>query len=202
MASRFRAVAIGVSFGGVQALKLLLGRLPADFPLPLLIVQHLSPEAGDGLAELLDELCAIRVKEADEQERIAPGTAYLAPPNYHLLVERDGSLSLAADARVSYARPSVDVLFESAAAAFGSTLIGVILTGANGDGSSGLRTVKQMGGLAIVQDPEDAPAQQMPLAALAATRADHVVPLEAMTALLCRLVAGEAAAAGRRPGDG
>lgn len=89
MARRFRAVAIGVSSGGVQALKRLLGRLPADFPLPLLIVQHLSPDAGDGLAGLLDELCAIRVKEADEQDRIAPGTAYLAPPNYHLLVERE-----------------------------------------------------------------------------------------------------------------
>lgn len=187
MSDKFRAVAIGVSSGGVQALKRLLGQLPADFPLPLLIVQHLSPDAGDGLAGLLDELCAIRVKEADEQDRIVPGTAYLAPPNYHLLVERDGLLSLAADGRVSFARPSIDVLFESAAEAFGPALIGIILTGANADGSSGLRAVKQMGGVAIVQDPDDALARQMPLAALATTRADHVVALDDMAALLCQL---------------
>lgn len=192
MSRRFRAVAIGTSSGGVQALRRLLGRLPADFPLPLLVVQHLSPEAGDGLAGLLDELCAIRVKEADEQDQIAPGTAYLAPPNYHLLVERGGLLSLAADARVSYARPSVDVLFESAAEVFGPALIGVILTGANADGSAGLRAVKRLGGVAIVQDPEDAQARQMPLAALAATQTDHVVAIDGVAELLCRLAAGGA----------
>lgn len=184
---KYQAVAIGVSSGGMQALKLILGQLPADFPLPLLVVQHISPDAGDGLARLLDELCAIRVKEADEQDKICPATAYLAPANYHMLVDKNGILELSADPPVSYARPSIDVLFESAAEAYGPALIGVVLTGANSDGSAGLRTVKQRGGVAIVQDPEDAAAKPMPLAALAATAVDHVVPLAGIASLLQQL---------------
>jgi two-component system chemotaxis response regulator CheB len=132
---QFRAVVIGVSTGGVTALKRLLGGLPADFPVPVLIVAHIMPESDDGLAVLLDSLCAIRVKEADEQESMLPGVVYLAPANYHLLVERGGVLALSIDPPVCFARPSVDVLFESAAEAFGSELIGVILTGAGFDGS-------------------------------------------------------------------
>lgn len=194
MGSNFQAVVIGVSTGGVQALKKLLGPLPADFPLPVLVVQHIGPDAGSGLARLLDEYCLLRVKEADEQDAILPGTVYLAPPNYHLLVERDGCLALSADPHVSYARPSVDVLFESAAEVFGPQLIGIVLTGANSDGSRGLQRVKQHGGLAIVQDPADAEAWQMPQAALAATRVDHVVDLDRMAVLLHQLAAGRAAA--------
>jgi len=184
-----RVVVIGVSSGGVQALKLLLGALAADFPLPLLIVQHISPDAGDGMARLLAELCSIRVKEADEQERIVAGCAYLAPPNYHLLVERDGLLSLAADGYVSYARPSIDVLFESAVTAFGAAVIGIVLTGANSDGARGLAAIKAAGGLAIVQDPADAEASQMPAAALAATQPDYVLSLADIAATLSRVAA-------------
>lgn len=187
MARRFQAIAIGVSTGGVQALKTLFGRLPSDFPLPLLVVQHISPEAGNGMAKLLDDQCAIRVKEADEQDVVLPGTVYLAPPNYHLLVEKACTLSLSADAPVSYARPSVDVLFESAAAVYGAGLIAMVLTGANHDGSRGAKAVKRRGGIVVVQDPEDAEARQMPDAALAATAADHVVALDDMAALLRRL---------------
>lgn len=187
MARPIKAVAIGVSTGGVQALKTLLGRLPADFPLPVLVVQHISPDAGNGMAKLLDDLCSIRVKEADEHDLILPATVYLAPPNYHLLVEKAGTLALSADPHVSYARPSVDVLFESAAAVFGSGLIGVILTGANHDGGRGAHAVKRRGGIVVVQDPADAEARQMPEAALAATEADHVVALDGMAALLMRL---------------
>jgi len=106
---------IGVSTGGVSALKLLLGALPADYPLPILIVSHITPDADDGLAVLLNTFCAIRVKEADEREAIKPGTVYLAPANYHLLLERGGTLALSIDPPVNFARPSVDVLFESAA---------------------------------------------------------------------------------------
>lgn len=189
----FQAIVIGVSTGGVQALKTLLGQLPADFPLPILIVQHISPDAGDGMAKLLDSLCAIRVKEADEQEKILPGTVYLAPPNYHLLVEQGGTLALSADPPVSYARPSVDVLFESAAEVFGPGLVGIVLTGANYDGSRGAVAIKQRGGLVVVQDPADAVAQQMPESVLAATAVDHVVPLAGMAALLLRLATGDAA---------
>jgi two-component system chemotaxis response regulator CheB len=185
--SEFRAVAIGVSSGGVQALKKLLGSLPPDFPLPVLVVQHISPDAGNGMAKLLDDLCTIRVKEADEQEPIEPSTVYLAPPNYHLLVERGATLALSADPPVSYARPSVDVLFESAAGVFGAGLIGVVLTGANFDGARGVQAIKRNGGCVIVQDPDDAETPQMPQAALAAVKPDHVVPLAEMGALLQRL---------------
>ncbi|OHC62774.1 MAG: glutamate methylesterase [Rhodocyclales bacterium GWA2_65_20] len=191
----FQAVVIGVSTGGLQALQKLLGQLPADFSLPILIVQHIRPDAGSGLAKLLDERCALRVKEADEQDEILPGTVYLAPPNYHLLVERAGFLSLSADPYVSFARPSIDVLFESAAEVFGPDLIGVVLTGANFDGSRGLQAIKQKGGIAIVQDPADAEARQMPQAAIdatAATGVDHVLALDGMAALLQKLAPGRA----------
>jgi len=189
----FRAIVIGVSSGGVQALSALLGALPGEFPLPILVVQHISPEAGDGLARLLNAHGPLRVKEADEMEMPAAGHVYLAPPNYHLLVEPDGHLALSADLPVSYARPSVDVLFETAAEAWGPGLIGVILTGANHDGSRGLAHVKMRGGLAIVQDPADAEAPQMPMAAIAALAAlddkalDHVVALADLPTLLITL---------------
>lgn len=190
-------MAIGVSSGGLHAMKRLLGALPADFPLPVLVVQHISPDAGDGMAKLLDDACAIRVKEADEQERIVPATVYFAPPNYHLLVERGGLLALSADPPVNFARPSIDVLFESAAQVFGPALVGIILTGANHDGSQGVRAIKAHGGMVIVQDPADAETPQMPLAALAAMKPDHIAPLADMAALLQRLAG---AAPRRRPG--
>jgi two-component system chemotaxis response regulator CheB len=191
---RYDAVAIGVSTGGLRALEALLCPLPADFPLPLLIVQHVDRDAGAGLAQLLDQRCALRVKEADDQDAIVPGTAYVAPANYHLLVENRERLTLSVDPHVSFARPSIDVLFESAADVFGPHLIGVVLTGANFDGAAGLKRVKDRGGLAIVQEPEDAEAAQMPRAALAATEVDHVVPLGSMATLLVPLAAAPAAA--------
>lgn len=189
----FRAIVIGVSSGGVQALSALLAALPDKFSLPILVVQHISPEAGDGLARLLNAHGPLRVKEADEMEMPAAGHVYLAPPNYHLLVEPDGHLALSADLPVSYARPSVDVLFETAAEAWGPGLIGIILTGANHDGSRGLACIKARGGLTIVQDPADAEAPQMPMAAIAALTAmndnalDHVIPLADLPALLVTL---------------
>ena len=196
--AKFAAVAIGVSSGGVRALKILLGGLPADFPLPILVVQHISPDAGDGMAKLLNGYCAIRVKEADEHDPVLPATVYLAPPNYHLLVEQEGRLSLSADPPVSFARPSVDVLFESAAEVYGPGLIGVILTGANFDGARGVVAIKASGGTVVVQDPADAETPQMPEAAVAAVTADYVLPLADMPALLQRLATGSAA---RRRGE-
>jgi two-component system chemotaxis response regulator CheB len=190
MASPLQAVVIGVSSGGVRALKILLGALPADFPLPVMVVQHISPDAGNGMAKLLNDWSAIHVKEADEQEEILPATVYLAPPNYHLLVEREGRLSLSADPPVSFARPSVDVLFESAAEVYGRGLIGVVLTGANFDGARGAKAIKARGGRVVVQDPADAEAPQMPAAALAAVPADHVLPLADIAPLLQRLAGG------------
>jgi two-component system chemotaxis response regulator CheB len=191
----YAAVAIGVSTGGLRALEAILPPLPEDFPLPLFIVQHIDREAGAGLAQLLDARCALEVKEADDRDEIVPGTVYLAPANYHLLVEDRQCLALSVDAPVNFARPSIDVLFESAADVFGPHLIGVVLTGANADGAEGLRQVKARGGLAIVQDPADAEAAQMPRAALAATDVDHVVPLARIAALLVELAGASPGAA-------
>lgn len=184
---RFRAVVLGVSSGGVEALKLVIGSLPADFTLPVMVVAHISPEADNGLALLLDELCAIRVKEADELEKAAAGTVYLAPPNYHLQVEKDATLSLSVDPPVRFARPSVDVLFEAAADAFGPALIGVVMTGAGNDGSEGLRRIKDAGGVTVVQDPAGALVDSMPASAIEAVAPDYIVPLERIAPLLVRL---------------
>jgi len=184
---RFKAVVIGVSTGGVSALTKLLGALPAGFPIPVLVVTHITPDSDDALALLLDTRCTIRVKEADEQEVTVPGTAYLAPANYHLLVERGGTLALSIDPPVNFARPSADVLFESAAEVYGAALIGVILTGAGNDGSRGLLKIKNSGGLTIVQDPADAEMDSMPRSALQLQKTDHIVRLKEIPPLLMRL---------------
>ena len=185
--ARLKLLVLGVSSGGLEALKLLVRGLPADFPLPILAVQHLSPEAGDGLARLLDQHGQLAVKEADLGERPRPGTLYLAPANYHLQVEPDGCLSLATDAPVHFARPSVDVLFETAARAHGPALAGIILTGAGCDGSRGLRAIQEHGGLTIIQEPGDALCDGMPLSALGSVQPDHRVILEDLPGLLLRL---------------
>lgn len=185
-----RLVAIGVSAGGVAAMKTLFGALPKDFALPIVLVHHVMAGASDTMAGLLSKASALRIKEAEEGERLAPGTVFIAPPNYHLLVEEDATLSLSTDAPVSFARPSIDVLFESAALAFRSGVIGVILTGANSDGAQGLRAVKARGGLAVVQDPLDAEIDSMPRAALDAVAADHVCTLAGLAPLLQALARG------------
>lgn len=185
----FKAVVIGVSTGGVTALKQILPALPADFPIPVLVVTHITPTADDGLARLLNSLSSIRVKEADEEELLVPGTVYLAPANYHLLVDRRGMLELSVDPSVNFARPSVDVLFESAAEVFGRTLIGIILTGAGHDGSRGLLQIKQRGGVTIVQDPRDAEMDSMPKKALELLKPDYLVSLTELPALLLQLAA-------------
>lgn len=196
---RFRAIVLGVSMGGVEALQRVLPALPAEFPLPLLVVIHISPGSGDSLARLLDSISALRVKEADEGELPQPGAVYLAPAGYHLLVERDGRLALSADAPVSFARPSVDVLFESAAACYGSALAGVVLTGAGADGADGLARIAQLGGYTIVQDPADALMDLMPRAALARLAGqasgtpNAIATLARLPLLLQRLAAMEAA---------
>lgn len=186
-AGRHRAVVIGSSAGGVHALKVLLASLPDHFPLPIAMVQHLAPQSGNTLADLLDSQCRIRVREAQEGEAMRPGHAHLAPANYHLLIENDATFSLSTEPPVCCARPSIDVLFESAADAFGAALIGIVLTGANEDGSRGLLAVKRRGGLALVQDPADAAHAAMPRAALDLVAADHVLPLREIGPLLCRL---------------
>jgi two-component system, chemotaxis family, protein-glutamate methylesterase/glutaminase len=188
---RYAAVVIGVSAGGIEALKVLLSALPASFPLPIAIVQHRDQRSNSFLATYLDALSGIAVSEAEDKEPLCAGHAYLAPAGYHLLIETDRSLSLSVDPRVNYSCPSIDVLFESAADVFAETLIGIVLTGANADGAQGLKTIKARGGLAVVQDPRTASSTAMPMAALGATPVDHVVDLERIAPLLIRISAFE-----------
>jgi len=184
---KYRAIVIGGSSGGMSALRTLLSALPGDFPLPIIIVQHVGPDSGTLWISNLDKASKLKVKEADEKEKIEKGTVYTAPANYHLLIEKDCTFSLSADKRVSYARPSIDILFDSAAQAYGSGLIGVILTGSNHDGTAGLKKVKQRGGLSIVQDPDTAESSYMPASAMANVEVDYVLPLERLGELLIKL---------------
>ncbi len=183
---KYRAIVIGASAGGLSALKTLLPALPKDYPCPVLIVQHISPQSDSYMSTMLNEASQIRVKEADEKEKVLPGTAYIAPPDYHLLVEYDHTLSLSADEKVNYSRPSIDVLFDSAADTFGSSLIGIILTGANSDGAEGLLAVKNRGGYTIVQDPEDAESKTMPLEAIKLVKPHSILTLNEIVRLLLK----------------
>ncbi len=165
----------------------LLPDFPADFPVPIVIAVHLHPRQDNAHIERLTSQCALRVKEADEKESIQAGAIYLAPPNYHLLIENDRTFSLSIDERVNYARPSIDVLFETAAQVYGPQTIGVVLTGANNDGAGGLRLIKERGGLAIVQDPRTAESTFMPQAALEATSVDHMLSVPEIGKLLVKI---------------
>jgi len=170
-------VAIGASAGGVEAVGQLLQALPADSSVAIGMVLHVPPDRPSQLAELFGQRCALPVKEAEDKEMIAPGTVYIAPPNYHLLVEPDGSFSLSVEDAVLYSRPSIDLLFESAAYAFGENLLGIVLTGASSDGAQGLSRVRQHGGQAWVQDPATARARTMPQAAIDLARPQRVLAL-------------------------
>lgn len=175
-----KAVVMGASAGAVEALSTILPSLPAGFGLPIVVVVHVPPDRRSIMADLFQAKCQIAVREAEDKEPLAAGTVYFAPPDYHLLIEVDRSLSLSNDEPVLYSRPSIDVLFESAADAYGPELIAIVLTGANHDGARGLRTVVDAGGTAIVQNPDDAFASAMPEAALAMCPCAHVMQLPAI----------------------
>jgi two-component system chemotaxis response regulator CheB len=171
-------ICLGASWGGLKAVRQLLSDLPAELSQPIVIAQHRHIDSTDGLLpDLLRHSAGRSVDEAHDKMPIEPGHVYLAPPDYHLLVE-DGWFSLSTEDRVRYARPSIDVLFDSAADAYGPRVIGIVLTGANEDGAAGLARIKERGGVAVVQDPRSAVRQEMPSAAIAATVADAVLPLE------------------------
>ncbi|HSI11993.1 MAG TPA: chemotaxis protein CheB [Chthoniobacter sp.] len=179
-----KAIVIGASAGAVDALLQILPSLPRDYPLPLIIVVHLPPAPFTNLAGLFASHCQIEVKEAEDKEQIRPATAYFAAPDYHLLIEPDLRLSLSSEEPVLYSRPSIDVLFESAADAYGDSLIGIILSGANSDGARGLKAIVAAGGAALVQTPATALAAAMPQAALAACPTARALTLgEIATAL-------------------
>lgn len=182
------AVVLGASAGGLAAIRHILARLRPDLGPPLLVVQHIAPGAGDTLVAALAGHGPLPVTEAEDKTVPEPGTVYVAPPDYHLQVEPEGHLSLCLDERVRFARPSIDVLFTTAADAFCPQLAGVLLTGANDDGARGLARIRALGGLTLVQDPATAKARAMPEAALALCP-DHLVhDLDGIAATLNTLV--------------
>lgn len=183
-----RLVVIGASLGGLAALQEILGALPPDFPMPIAIAQHRHKTSNETLAVVLRRGCALKVKEAEDKQKILPGVVYLAPADYHLQVDGE-HLSLSLEGPVLYSRPSIDVLFETAAGCCGSNVVGVILTGANADGAAGARRIKERGGVVIVQDPATAEAPAMPLAAIAATSVDQILPVSGIAPYLMKLTA-------------
>lgn len=180
-----RLVVIGTSWGGIDALRVLLGGLPAAFPAPVAIVHHLGSTERE-LDAVLQRYAALPVRAPDDKEPIMPGTVYLAPAGYHLLVDAE-SFALSIEAPVQHARPSIDVLFESAADAYAERVIAVVLTGSSRDGSRGAALVKRRGGRVLVQSPAEAASPILPQATLASTRVDQVLPLDQIPAALVRL---------------
>lgn len=178
-----RCVAIGVSAGGTNALTKLFKKISDNFHPPVVIVQHLHPHQGNYYIHFFNGKCKLTVKEANDKEPIKQKHVYFAPPNYHLLIDDDYTFALSIDARVNYSRPSVDVFFESAAEVFGNELTGIVLTGANYDGSNGIRKIKQYGGLTIAQNPDDAEVSSMPQAAIRATKMDAILTLDEIITL-------------------
>ncbi|MCE2573325.1 chemotaxis protein CheB [Motilimonas eburnea] len=187
----YKALVVGVSAGGLKALCSILPKLPVGFPVSVIVVQHRKHMAGDYLIEYLAKRCQLAVQLALPSQPITPGSIYIAPTGYHLLVERNATFSLSIDARVNYSIPAIDVLFESAAICYQHQLIGLILTGANHDGSLGLKTVKKYHGLTLVQSPDSAEYPEMPDAAIAATQVDHILPLSQIASFLTRLLMGD-----------
>jgi two-component system chemotaxis response regulator CheB len=182
--SALDVVALGASAGGLAALRVVLAGIPESFPAALLVVQHRTAGPDDMLAALLSAGCSLMVKDAEDKEIIRPGIVYVAPPDYHLLVEQNMQLALSVDMRVTFARPSIDVLFETAAEACRFHLTGVLLSGANHDGTEGMRCIRACGGVTVVQDPASAEFPAMPRAAIDAGVADHVIPVERIAPVL------------------
>ncbi|HPE44132.1 MAG TPA: chemotaxis protein CheB [Bacteroidales bacterium] len=180
----YDAIVIGSSAGGLHALKNLIKGLKPGFRIPLIIVQHLSPHSENYLAHFLDQLGILKVKEADEREKIKQGFAYIAPPNFHLLIEADQTFSLTVEEKVNYARPAIDVLFETAASVYRERLIGIILTGANHDGANGVKVIKAYGGFTMAQNPATAESDIMPKAAIATGKIDKILDINKISDFL------------------
>lgn len=188
---RIHAIVIGASAGGVEALLTLLPALPAGLAAAVFVVIHLPRHTPSLLAGIFAPACALPVQEAYDKVTVEPGTVYVAPADYHLMVDdlgtRTPAISLSIDPPVHWSRPSIDVLFESAADRYGEHLLGIVLTGWNSDGSDGLRAVQRAGGVTVVQQPTTAHAQTMPESALARVAPDHVLPLDGIAVLLASL---------------
>ena len=189
----FDVVAIATSAGGLRALSQILPDLPANFPAPIVIVQHLDPHSPSLLPGILSRCTSLRVKVAENGEHIQAGTVYVAPPDWHLLLNSDGTLALAHTARVHFTRPAADVLFESIAACCQTRAIAVVLTGSGRDGALGIQAIKQNGGATIVQDAETAEFPGMPKAAIETHAVDWVLPLHQIAPTLVKLVSSNGA---------
>lgn len=181
-------VAVAASAGGVTALSRLLSGLPAGFPVPVVVVQHLDPRHKTIIAEVLGRRARLPVRLAEEGERAKAGVIYVAPPNHHLLVEADGVLMLSSSELVHFLRPSADLLFESVAGTYGPRAIACVLTGTGSDGAMGASAVKSRGGTVIAEDPELAEFKGMPEAVIAAGAVDFVLPLDEIATVICGLV--------------
>ena len=186
-----RLVVVGTSLGGLNALEVLLGGLAKEFAMPMAVVQHRSSNSDGALLTLLRSYCQLPVEEAEDKQLIVPGHVYLAPPDYHLLVDGT-SFALATEAPVLHARPSIDVLFESASIAYRDRLIGIVLTGASKDGAAGAQALKARGGMLLVQEPQSAENSTMPAAAINAATPDHVFKLDEIAPFLNRCEIGAA----------
>lgn len=198
----YELVVIGASWGGLQAVGSLLAALPGDLDAAIVVAQHRSPDSGEGaLARMLAIQGELAVADVYDKEPVTPGMVHLAPPDYHLAIEpaetpgHAAHFSLSLDERVNYSRPSIDVLFESAAGVYGDRVIGVILTGANHDGAAGLRRIRERGGLTLVQDPRTARRSEMPAAAIEACAVHRVLPVTGIAELLTEMCGSRARSA-------
>ncbi len=183
----YDAIVVGGSSGGIDALIRILPALPTTLRAGVLVVVHLPRDRPSLLAEIFRQRCPLPMREAQDQDPVTPGTVYFAPPDYHLLVDRGPRLALSVDALEHFSRPSIDVLFESAADQYGERLLGILLSGANEDGARGMQAIAASGGLVVVQDPTSAPVPTMPQAALERTAAHHVLPPQGIADLLSGL---------------
>jgi two-component system, chemotaxis family, protein-glutamate methylesterase/glutaminase len=182
-----RAVVIGTSAGGIEALDFLLPLIPEDSIVPVFVVQHITANSDSYFIKSVKDRCYVKVKEACHTEEIKPGVIYFAPPDYHLLIEDNMTLALGSDEKVNFSRPSIDVLFETAAEVFKNGLTGILLTGSNSDGSKGLLKIHQYGGKTIVQDPSVAYMSEMPQSALRLFKPDEILNLKEIGNLLTNI---------------
>lgn len=182
-----KTIVIGTSYGGLQAIRIIVNELPKNFKTPIIIVLHIGNNNINTFLSLLNRSSNLRVKEAEEKELIKPKTIYFAPPNYHLQVEDKYSLSLSTAQKINYSRPAIDVLFETAAWTFQNQLLGILLTGSNSDGAEGLKTIKKFGGTTIVENPETAYAKTMPEAGIRKSTPDYILNLDEIAKIIIEL---------------
>lgn len=185
-----KAIVIGASYGGMEAIKTILCGLPAEFKTPVCVVLHIGNNNINNYLTLLNNKTGFTVKEAEVLEPVAQEKVIFAPPNYHLQIESDFTLSLSTDKKVNFSRPSIDVLFETAAWAYNTDLLGILLTGSNSDGADGLKTIKDYGGVTIVENPKTARAKNMPNAAIQKEPPTYILDLENIAAKIVELVNG------------